>query len=578
MQDDAVLPDEAVFQRRGGRAGSVDEEKAALPTRPDAAAPSDDDLDNDDLSTIASSFNVAMSLAAAEIASEAGIGVADFIILVLTRSEPSTQLSALVFVTIFEELTILVMASVASGIAIALIEAVTVGSASRAATARLSIAASAILSMAVCSVLVAVVQPSLVTSLNLEGDAVALVQNSVLPVCLALIPATLVRTADVLLGAMDAYTGLAMTGIVEAVVDVTVFALLQPHMGVAAYPWGKLAGVCSGLVCATYWLYRTSENAASEPEASASDSALSVAEAGEARGHAQGLSDGAAAADVPSGSPPALADGAAASAAGPDDGGEEEEALMPMPSPAPLAAHGDASEKPPTFVDLWLPCSAADWSGAVTMFLELGLPSAAYVVVELMGHYFIALVAGSVGTSDVVALRIVEGPLWPVLVFTMAVLESVAARASVLVAEGRASVGHELMVVARNLAWLGTGSLFLLACVLPASVLAYPFYDECPQQDCKHAVELARVITIISSVSAGLLVLEWPKDLWLVVAGTSCPDSTPATSTSNRSAPANATGGALAGSAPTLLEPRGTRSTGARGTARPPPRRPPRSS
>jgi hypothetical protein len=77
--------------------------------------------------------------------------------------------------------------------------------------------------------------------------------------------------------------------------------------------------------------------------------------------------------------------------------------------------------------------------------------------------------------------------------------------------------------------------------------------------------------------TAGLLVLEWPKDLWLVVGCTSSPDSTPATSTSNRSAPANATGGAPAGSAPTLLEPRGTRSTGARGAARPPPRRPPRS-
>ena len=149
------------------------------------------------------------------------------------------------------------------------------------------------------------------------------------------------------------------------------------------------------------------------------------------------------------------------------------------------------------------------------MFLELGLPSAAYVVVELMGHYFIALVAGSVGTSDVVALRIVEGPLWPVLVFTMAVLESVAARASVLVAEGRASVGHELMVVARNLAWLGTGSLFLLACVLPASVLAYPFYDECPQQDCKHAVELARVITIISSVSLAVDAVRIADQLFL---------------------------------------------------------------
>lgn len=91
-------------------------------------------------------------------------------------------------------------------------------------------------------------------------------------------------------------------------------------------------------------------------------------------------------------------------------------------------------EDGPRYTDLWIPCDEKSWVKARDLVLVMGLPSAGYVSVELLSHYFIAVVAGTVSASEVVALRIVEGFMWPAQLITMSVLEAVAARTAVYLA------------------------------------------------------------------------------------------------------------------------------------------------
>jgi len=160
----------------------------------------------------------------------------------------------------------------------------------------------------------------------------------------------------------------------------------------------------------------------------------------------------------------------------------------------------DEDEAGPRHTDLWIPCSREAYIEAYHAILLLGLPSAGYIITELLGHYFILIVAGTVSEADVVALRITEGLMWPALVITLSVLEAVAARAAVYVAAGKLDDATTLQFRARALVCCVIGVITLAELLLPADILAYPFYNECEGTDgeCAMAVALGKPLSIVA--------------------------------------------------------------------------------
>ena len=200
-------------------------------------------------------FGELFGLTTAEVASELGIGAGDFFILVLTRSEPPALLAGLVFVAMFEELCMLMAAAMSTGVAVRLIEAIESGNASEAASSRLGILLSAFVSLTVGTLVLVVAQPYLVRAAGLEGDAIAIIDDAVLPMCIALIPATISRVLGNILSAMDAYIGLAATGFLDAIVGVSSFAWLHSFMGVRAYPWSTVIRSTAAVFMAAAMIY-----------------------------------------------------------------------------------------------------------------------------------------------------------------------------------------------------------------------------------------------------------------------------------------------------------------------------------
>lgn len=159
------------------------------------------------------------------------------------------------FVTIFEELSVLIVAAMSSGVAISLIEYIEANDAMGAAASRLGITVSAFTSVIIGMIIIIVVQPLMVRGAGLSSDAIAVVDAAVIPMCLTLLPATLERVLGNMLSAMDAFVGLALTGMSDAAVGVAVFAVLQPWMGVRAYPWASLLKSLVAMCVAAYMVH-----------------------------------------------------------------------------------------------------------------------------------------------------------------------------------------------------------------------------------------------------------------------------------------------------------------------------------
>lgn len=162
----------------------------------------------------------------------------------------------MVFVTMYEELCHMIVGSMAAGIAIRLLEAIAAGNGKQAAEARLGILLATIVSVVGGFIVLCFLQPVLSRQADLEPESLAIVDDAILPMCMALLPAALQRVSGNLLSAMEAYTGLLLVGLTEAIAGGSAYAALQPSMGVRAYPWASLLRSivsCIVGVLALYW-------------------------------------------------------------------------------------------------------------------------------------------------------------------------------------------------------------------------------------------------------------------------------------------------------------------------------------
>ncbi|KAA0145847.1 hypothetical protein FNF31_07935 [Cafeteria roenbergensis] len=176
-------------------------------------------------------------------------------------------------------------------------------------------------------------------------------------------------------------------------------------------------------------------------------------------------------------------------------------ALVASIAAAALLARAEAGGEPrPRLSDVGVDAGGKAWALTLSLFLSLGLPSMVSVCVDLFSHYFVVIVAGSISVAEVVALRIAEGCVWPVLTTSSAVLESVAAMAATRVGEGDVAGGLRSLRLAWGLVVLATAAVASVVLVLPAELLALPFYDECGTAACHKSVELGRWVTIIALV------------------------------------------------------------------------------
>jgi len=172
----------------------------------------------------------------------------------------------------------------------------------------------------------------------------------------------------------------------------------------------------------------------------------------------------------------------------------------------------------PRYTDLWVPLDWDALRNAGGLIMTLGVTSSTQAVVEVLSYHFVIVMAGTVSTADVVALRITEGLMWSVVLVGGSILEAVSARAVTYVGRGRPKDASVLMTRSRNIVWAMVLSL-LVACVLmPATVQAFPFLDECDEYEvededtggalpqassssssaCGTAVSLAKPITVVS--------------------------------------------------------------------------------
>lgn len=176
-------------------------------------------------------------------------------------------------------------------------------------------------------------------------------------------------------------------------------------------------------------------------------------------------------------------------------------ALVAALAAGTLLVRAEAGGEPrPRLSDVGVDTSGKAWSLTWSLLLSLGLPSMVSVCVDLFSHYFVVIVAGSISVAEVVGLRIAEGCVWPVLTTSAAVLESVAAMAATRVGEGDVAGGLRSLRLAWGLVGLATAVVASLVLVLPAEMLALPFYDDCGTPDCHKSVELGRWVTIIALV------------------------------------------------------------------------------